>query len=297
MIWVVVAILLYVAIQVVAVLVSIRPYRIPIFHSPGALGAPQESVEFQNPDGIMLRGWWSETPGALDVVILVHGYMMNRSESAAVAHWFWKRGFSTLCIDLRAHGRSGGKRCGFGWHERADVESAIDWVKAKVPEGRVLLWGSSMGAAACAFATLDRRGVVHGLILDSAFSRLLDAVSGWWVFVGGKWLSIFLWPTPLVARLMLKFSPKDVDVAHALEAAGELPILLLHGTHDTLADPSQASRNFNVLGSRGELVWFEGCQHAEGRWVHPEQYYAAMDKFLTDYSFLPQASADELQPS
>lgn len=286
MAWVIAILLVYALFLALAARISIYPLRTPVFISPGAMGAPQEDVEFVSSDGKRLSGWWVGAP--LDsgnappwVVVLAHGYMMSRAEPSPLAAHLWSEGYSCLLFDFRAHGRSEGKKCSLGWHERLDVIAAIDWVKTRFPQARVVLWGSSMGAAACAFAASERRELVEALVLDSAYSRLSDAIGGWWLFVGGEPLRLLLAPVPLFSRLFLDFHLSQVDVAEALRSFGSRPVLLMHGRRDTLARPDQAERNLAAVGTSGEVVWFDGCGHSEPRWIRPEQYRSELQRFLS----------------
>lgn len=279
MIWIAIVVLVYLAVLALAVRVSLYPIRSPIFLSPGAMGSPQEEVEYPSADGTPIRGWWVRHPNPVGVAVLVHGYLMNRAELTPLAARLHGKGWACLVIDLRAHGRSGGKKSSLGVHERHDVIAAARGARVEYPEAKIVLIGSSMGAAASAFALQEDPEVADGIVLDSGFSRLADAVLGWWYFVGGKPLKALLWPTVPLAAPFVGFNPYKVDVGKAL-ASFEKPVLIIHGDADTLADPGQAKRNLKFAGDRGEIVWFEGCGHSEARWLFPERYYAAVEGFL-----------------
>ncbi len=275
---VVIFVLLYLAVLLGAVWVSVHPFRTPLFLAPGSLEAPQEDIEFTNDQGTTLRGWWMHRENPRGVAILAHGYMMNRSEPTTVALHLWKRGYACMLFDFRAHGRSSGERTGFGVHERRDVEAAIAFAGTREPNAPILLWGSSMGCAAIAFAVAEQPERVRGIIFDSAYSQLISAVNGWWYFVGGRVLAGLLLPVPLISRLFVPINPWKVDVAEAV-AKIQVPMLFVHGDSDTLALPDQARRNVAAAGDRGQIEWFQGCNHSEARWVYPARYEGLLDKF------------------
>lgn len=265
---------------------SVHPKRIPIFLSPGALGAPQEDVEILNPNGTRLAAWWVECPGSTAVVILCHGYLMNRSELTPQAVMLYKEGCSCLLFDFPSHGKSGGSKTGLGWSEKDDVRAAVEWVRLRSPGARIALYGSSMGAAASALALGVDPKLADALILDSAYSKLDEAVRGWWRFLGGRFLAAVLGPTIYFSTLMVDFNPRHVDVAEALSKARGIPALILHGDRDDLAPPSDALRNQEAAGAHARLIWFEGCGHSEGRWMHPELYHRELLSFLQACGFL-----------
>ncbi|MEQ1932437.1 MAG: alpha/beta fold hydrolase, partial [Fimbriimonadaceae bacterium] len=219
------------------------------------------------------------SPDSRKTVILCHGYMMNRSELSPVAFLLAKRGYNCLLIDFPSHGWSPKRKCGLGWTERKDVLASIDFVRERIPNGEIVLYGSSMGAAASCFAVGERSDGVRALILDSAYDCLNDAILGWWHFLGGKWLRTLLWPTLPISALVLGVNPNKTSVSGALKKA-HLPTLILHGERDRLAEPQDARNNAAALGDLAQIAWMPNSNHSEGRWLYPTQYYEALFGFL-----------------
>lgn len=277
---------LYGAVLFLIVWVSVHPKRIPVFISPGSLEVPQEDVEFTTSDGILIRAWWVPAAGAKTAVIYSHGYLMNRSELTPVAAKLWREGCSGLLLDLRAHGRSGGKITGLGVHEKAEVTAAMAWVRSRHPETKVVLMGSSMGCAASVLAVEDDRASADALVLDSAYADLADASLGWWRFLGGKVLERLFYPTLWIGPLFVGYRPQSIDLAASLRRIGPKPTLLLHGDRDVLATPANAQRNAEAAGASGTIVWFEGCDHSEGRWIQPAKYYDSLLGFLRQHDLI-----------
>jgi uncharacterized protein len=280
MVWLLVALFVYVLILFGIALISLHPYRIPIFMSPGALGCNQEAVEFQTSDGVTLRGWWVAVPAAKAVAILSHGYMMNRSELSPLCPLLASKGIASLVYDFRAHGQSGGKKSYLGYQEMHDVEAAVAYSRARMPGVKVVLIGSSMGAASSALAVGRNPGLADALVLDSAYSRLSSAVLGWWRFLGGNVLSVILAPTTIISIPLAGFNPWSVDVSKALQQAGSIPVLFIHGEKDNLALPSESQSNLKACQGPTSFVWMPGCGHSEGRWIHPEFYNQELIAFL-----------------
>jgi pimeloyl-ACP methyl ester carboxylesterase len=205
---------------------------------------------------------------------------MNRSELSPLAAWLWQRGVSCLVFDFPCHGRSDRAMCGFGVREKDDVRAAVAYLRARTPGAKVVLVGSSMGAAASALAMGDDPELADALILDSSYSRLWLAVLGWWRFLGGRFLMVLLCPTIVLAAPGAGINPFRVDVAKSLAKLHGKPILILHGEADTLVAAGEAARNFRSAGENARLVWLEGCGHSEGRWVLAEKYLREVERFL-----------------
>ena len=284
--WVLLVLGIYVVVLVVLALISLHPYRIPFWISPAQLGAPQEDVIYGQADGKALRGWWVPNDRSKNVAVLAHGYMMNRCELTPEAFWLWQRGFSCLVVDLRCHGKSGGDKCLLGIAEKQDVKAAVEFAARKVPDGKVVLIGSSMGSVACTMALSERHDLAEALVLDSAFGRLTSAMTGWWSWLGGRYVGKILTPVCLVAWPMAGFNPFKVDVREYIrKLPAELPILMIHGCRDTLAQPSEARRNYDAIRGPKDQLWFDGCNHSEGRWLYPDRYREALGRFLTANGF------------
>ena len=77
-------------------------------------------------------------------VIIVHGYTNNALEMLDVAYNFYKKGYSILLIDQRAHGKSDGIYSTHGFYERKDMLSWIDYINKK-KKTKIILYGISMG--------------------------------------------------------------------------------------------------------------------------------------------------------
>ncbi|MDR3689394.1 MAG: alpha/beta hydrolase [Fimbriimonas sp.] len=295
MFWIVGLSLVYLLGLLAIAWISLHPYRIPIYISPESLGAEQSDVAIES-DGETLRGWWIEAPGAESAMILAHGYMMNRCELTPEAFQLWRRGVSCLLLDLRAHGKSGGKRCYLGNRERWDIVAAVTEVRRRAPHARIGLYGSSMGAAACALAMGDDPKLADVLVLDSCYSRLHRAINGWWRFLGGNLLMAILSPSVVLCAPMAGFNPFRIDVSRSLAKLEGVPVLFLHGTEDNLATPGEAQRNVDATPGPKNVVWFERSGHSEGRFHEPARYRTELFQFLVEYGFMakpPETDASD----
>ncbi len=284
MYWIVGVLTVYLLGLVLIAWLSLHPIRIPSYLSPGSLGAAQQEITVES-DGNLLRAWWVEAPNSHSVMVLAHGYMMNKCELTPEACLLWKHGVSCLLIDLRAHGKSGGKKSGLGVREKEDVRSAVMKARELCPNAKIGLMGSSMGAAAIAFAMGDDPLLADLIVLDSAYGRLDRAVNGWWRFIGGNALAAFLWPIVIICAPMAGVNPFRIDVAHSLAKLGLKPVLFMHGSKDNLASPFEAQRNFDATPGPKQIVWFEGCGHSEGRWEQSTKYQSALLDFLSLHGF------------
>lgn len=282
-VWIILGLaLLYVALLFGVAWFTLHPLRVPIFLSPGALGLPQEPVSFTSSDGVNLRGWWMHHPDPRGVVVLSHGYLMNRAEPTPLAKRLFEQGYSCLLYDFRRHGTSGGKQSTIGWKERLDVLAATQTAQAYYPGKSLILWGSSMGAAASVFAQASEGAGADALILDSGYSRLFDANKGWWdTFVGPK-LRPLLMPTWLFCWMFTTIDPRKVDVAKALKDVS-CPVMMIYGDADLIVPVAAAQRNIDAFPA-ASVQWFKGVQHSQPRWQMPDKYDEAVFNFLNKHN-------------
>lgn len=273
--------LLYIGLLFAVVRITLYPFRTPVFFSPGIMGLEQEDISFSTYDGLTIKGWWMASPNGESnrVAILLHGYMMNRSELAPVAVPLTKEGFHCLIIDFPGHGYSPRRKTGLGFTERGDVLAAVQFVLDRIPDAEIVLIGSSMGAAAAAFAGPELPPAVRAMVLDGAYSRMSTAITGFLHFMGGKAVKSFLGPIGQIGGPMMGLNPGRISVTDYLKRVS-IPVLLIHGDRDVLAPPADAKANLAALGDKGELVWLPNSNHAEGRWLHPDMYHNALFSFL-----------------
>ncbi|MBA3726292.1 MAG: alpha/beta fold hydrolase [Armatimonadetes bacterium] len=283
--------LLYIGILVLVALAALKPARSPIYLSPEALGAKTEDVEFES-DGRVLKGWWVLHDSPRAVAILMHGYVMNRSENSALAAALNRKGFACLLFDSRGSGKSDGSRVGMGWLERTDVVAACRFAQERLSDVPRVLIGASMGAAAAAFALAETPDCADALVLDSSYHSLARATLGWWRFVGGSAACVGLGPVVLVAGPFAGFNPFKVNVGRAL-ASIKKPVLILHGRKDNLAAPFHAERNYRSATMDGSknvrIIWFDEAGHVEARWTRPEEYVSQIEQFLVDMDVVKPA--------
>lgn len=111
-----------------------------------------EQIDLKTADGINISGSWvaSENPSNT-VVLLIHQLRKDKSIWDSLVQKLAASGFSSLAIDLRGHGQSGGG----SWEDFTDeqfkalmndVEVAGKYLREKFPAQNVALIGSSIGA-------------------------------------------------------------------------------------------------------------------------------------------------------
>ena len=102
-----------------------------------------------------IQGYHYPCENAEKVVVLIHGIGEHAGRYARMAEYFEKEKIAIVSMDLRGHGRSGGKRghCAPREDVLADIDALICHAQELYPGVPVVMYGHSMGGN----ITLDYR--------------------------------------------------------------------------------------------------------------------------------------------
>lgn len=134
---------------------------------------PFETVTLQC--HVPLEAWYIPAEADLGTIILFHGYTSSKSYQLDKAHVFWKLGYNTLLVDFMGSGGSHGNRTTFGFFESHEVRTAFQYIKSQ-QNGKVILFGKSMGAVSILKAVHDFGLEADGLILECPFGSMYQAI-------------------------------------------------------------------------------------------------------------------------
>jgi alpha/beta superfamily hydrolase len=195
-----------------------------------------------------------------------------------------KGGFNVLLIDTRDTGES---TCTDGRHsagqeESDDFAAVADWLIAEkgVTANSLGMFGVSGGAIASSLLPAKTENVsafaMEGTIFD--FNAAATKEVEFQGFPG------FLWQLALVsAQLFHGVNLTETSVPDAIVAAGDRPMLILHGDADQRLD-YQSSVDFveyaKSIGADVTLETFSGADHTEGMLTETDRYAAALNSFF-----------------
>jgi alpha-beta hydrolase superfamily lysophospholipase len=223
------------------------------------------------------------------VVVIVPGFNAHSGRYAWVAEQFNVQGLAVYAVDLRGRGKSEGERFYVGNFDDyvADVAATVSMAKSRTPGLPIFLMGHGAGGGVACFFALERKGEPAGLICAS-FSFELPAPD--FVLAALKGLSHLL-PHSRVVGLKNEDFSRDPAVVQSMNddpliageaqatqtiiemtRAGErlkklfgqidLPLLILHGTADKVADPSGSQHFYDEAGATDRtLRLYEGYVH------------------------------------
>jgi uncharacterized protein len=238
---------------------------------------PFETVAFTVDDGVKISGWLIRTDSSKKAAILFHGHGSQKGSLLDQAAYLRRLGYSTLLLDFRAHGESDGTTCTVGFNETEEVTAAFQLMKEKGFE-KIVLFGSSMGAAAVIKAVHENNLAVDKLILEMPFGSLPDAVQGRMRIMGlpGSPLGQMLTFWGGVEHGYWAFSYSPCDYAVDLK----MPVLLQWGDQDPRVQRHETECIYNNLAGDKKLVVYEGAGHQSLYRFDAQKWEGAVSSFL-----------------
>ncbi len=210
-------------------------------------------------DVASLEAWHVQRPDARGVVLLFHGYADRKSSILTEARGFFDEGWDPVLVDLRGSGGSSGEETSIGFHEGDDEAAAVLFVRARIPDKPLILWGVSMGGAAALRAVGVLGSPVDGLIVEAPFATLRSAIINRFHSLGvpsfGMVDLLVFWGG--VQQGFNGFLHNPVNYARRVR----VPTLLLLGHLDQRVLMPEGQAIADALGGEKEFEIFPGLGH------------------------------------
>ena len=238
-----------------------------------------------------LRLWAAVVPGREGCrrwAVCMHGYHDTYESMGAIAKHYRELGWNVLLPDQRGHGRSEGGYVGWGYDERLDVLSWVNWIARKDPEAEILLHGVSMGGATVLMATggvLPRQ--VKAAVSDCSYTSIEAEIRH--LLANAKEELPFRLPSGLLLyrlrKTALRRAGYDIRLASPVEAVGrsKTPTLFIHGADDDFVPTSMVDTLYQAARCPKGILRVPGASHASSVGTDETLYWAAVADFLRDY--------------
>lgn len=268
-----------------------HPPRLKVRHSPADEGLAYEDVTFRARDGLRLNGWLipaNEANALNGVIIVCHGYPMNRAEMLPHAKMLHAAGYTTLLFDFRAMGESEGHISSAGHFEVDDLHGALDYLQTRqetaiVPFG---VLGHSLGAAV-AIMTAARDERLVAVVAESPYPSLDDALEARFRYSVGPLARILAKTIEWWARRWLDFAPQEVAPRQDIAHIGPRAVMIIQGQRDLLVRWQDAVAMYHMAQEPRELWLLERSRHARCLRDQPDEYARRVKSFFQTYLVQP----------
>lgn len=208
---------------------------------------------------VKLHGLWLPAERAdAPVLLYLHGARWDVRGSAPRMRRMQELGFSVLGIDYRGFGQSS-KALPSEAMAYEDARAAWDWLLAQYPSARHFIFGHSLGGAIAIELASEVQQASAGLIVEGSFTSIPEVVSS---FKWG-WLPV----SPLITQ---RFA------AGERIAKVQTPVLIVHGSADTLIPPALGRALYERAPEPKRFVLVEGGSHHNTNAVGQAQYRDAL---------------------
>lgn len=209
---------------------------------PGTLAIEgAQRIAVATPDGEKLAGWYLAPKPGHPVFLFLHG----KGGGLERKKWRWKRlsdhGDGVLAISYRGYPGSTGTPSEQGL--MIDGRAAYDWLIAKGHQPRdIVLHGLSLGSGIA--VRLATEVEARALILEAPYTAVVDVAAGRYPWLPVRWLM------------------HDQFLSRERIAAVKIPVLIAHGTADTVIPYEQGAQLYELARAPKVLARMEGSDHS-----------------------------------
>lgn len=223
-----------------------------------------------------IRGWTLRADSPVGVVVLLHGLRGTRRSMLPRATFLRHAGYSSVLIDLHAHGESEGDRISLGAHESESARAAVEYARERNPDLPIVVLGVSLGGAAAALAK-DLK--IDGLVLESVYPDIERAVRNRVRVRLGAFAGVPAWL--LLQQIPLRLGV-DVDELRPIDRVGSIgcEVLVIGGELDEYTPSDEARELFEACGTGAELWIVDGAGHVDLYNAAPMEYEKRLLQFL-----------------
>lgn len=252
--------------------------------------AKVEDVRIDVAEGVTLAAWYIPASQETNkTVIVTHGIGTSKRDFNTLlpTAMLVKGGFNVLLVDQRDTGES---TCTDGRHsagqeESSDFAQVAKWLNTEkgIPASSLGMFGVSGGAIATSLLPA-KTDLVSAFAMEGTIFDFNAAATKEVEFQGYPG---FLWQLALVsAQLFHGVNLAETAVTDSIQAAGERPMLILHGDIDQRLDYQSSVDFYNYakgVGANIELETFTGADHTEGMLSETDRYAQTLVSFFSEH--------------
>lgn len=221
--------------------------------------------------------WSIKIDSAKGTVILFHGYGAQKSSLLDKSDEFIKQGYNTLLVDFMGSGGSEGNQTTIGFKEAEEVKTTFDYLTQN-GEGKIYLFGTSLGAVAILKAINDYQLNPQGIIIECPFGSMYQTTCA-------RFHSMKIPSFPMAALLdfwggvqndFWVFGHNPTAYAKSVRC----PTLLLYGENDEKVSRKEIDEIYSNLNCRKELKTYPLAGHENYLTRYKQQWIQDIVTFM-----------------
>ena len=229
--------------------------------TPSELHLPYEEINIIVDGSLKLNSWLIKAEKPIGTIIYLHGVGDCKIDGLRFANLMHDHHYNVFLYDSRRHGLSDGAFCTYGYYEKDDVKTIIDYLSSRndIAPGKFGIFGTSMGAAvAIQAASIDKR--IVAVIAENSFATLRTIFDDYQKRMIK--LSFHYLRNLVIIRSELKadFKARDVSPLRAITTI-HVPILIIYGTQDHLINHHYSLRLYEYANQPKDIFPIEGAHH------------------------------------
>ncbi|MCY8272257.1 alpha/beta hydrolase [Bacillus sonorensis] len=243
---------------------------------------PKEEITLTSAFGYDIKGYYVHPHRTKNTVIICHGVTMNLLNSVKYMNLFLELGWNAVIYDHRRHGMSGGKTTSYGYYEKEDLKTVVDWLRERNGEQALIgIHGESMGAV----TTLLYAGMADAradfYVADCPFATFEDQLL-YRLKEDFRLPGTFILP---LADLFLKWRDGyrigDVSPLAVIDQVKQ-PVLFIHSKDDDYIPVQSSEMLYEKKTGNKQLYIAKKGAHAMSYTHNRDSYKKAVQDFLRD---------------
>lgn len=217
-------------------------------------------------------------------IIICHGVSENKLSSTKYVNLFTSMGFNCVVYDARRHGSSGGVDSTYGFYEKFDLESVIEYLLSSYGDDIEFgVHGESMGAATALLYAGELSNKAKFYISDASFAKFSDQLTHIYSSYSKVATPLVMLFTYVFLKVRSKFSLYHVSPVKVVDKIQQ-PVLFIHSKKDTFI-PYESSMQLYDKKKGPKEQWYPARgNHVESYNRNPKQYRQTVGDFIERYA-------------
>ena len=241
----------------------------------------KQKIHIFSYDHLKLTGWLTLAQPNFGTILIVHGFGVDHHSLDKIGAVFNQLGYNVLQPDNRAAGQSAGHYLSYGFQEKYDVQSWLQYLQTRSELAQnFYLFGASMGAATVLESlALDLPATLQGVIADSSYTDAF-AISEYTIS------RQFNLPAHLITQILSFWSKIIVHGSYRQAsplnsvAQAAVPLLFICGLKDTTVPPAMSKELYAAALQPKFIEYFPKGEHIRSIEADPRRYYQIIQQFL-----------------